>query len=180
MSGSRYHHQPFVLDSSAAEEGARDSADEVASGFGGLTIVSSQENSSWLGVGELLASPPQPMLTRTWLAMRSFASWLSMTLLVSEPPSSLFRRSCCWGREWSWGGTSWLPSADSHAPWDLQDNLQLTQLVYVGVDDKICFELIGTMRFCRSESCRIKAHKNKNNKFAMGTKGGWFLAGKGN
>jgi hypothetical protein len=86
MSGSRYHHQPFVLDSSAAEEGARDSADEVASGFGGLTIVSAPEDLSWLGVGELLARPPQPTLARTWLVMRSLASLLSMTLLVSEPP----------------------------------------------------------------------------------------------
>ncbi len=58
--------------------------------------------------------------------------------------------------------------------------MQLTQLVYVGVNDKICFGLIGTKRFCRSESCRIKAHKKKNKKFAMSTKGGWFLAGKGN
>jgi hypothetical protein len=74
----------------------------------------------------------------------------------------------------------WLPSADSHAPRDLQGKLQLTQLVYVGVDDKICFGLIGTKRFCRSKLCRIKAHKNKNNKFAMGTKGGWFMVGKGN
>jgi hypothetical protein len=74
----------------------------------------------------------------------------------------------------------WLPSADSHAPWDLQGKLQLTQLVYVGVDNKICFGLIGTKRFCWSKSHRIKAHKNKNNKFVMGTKGGWFLVGKGN
>jgi hypothetical protein len=58
--------------------------------------------------------------------------------------------------------------------------LQLTQLVYAGVDNKICFGLIGTKRFCWSKSHRIKAHKNKNNKFVMGTKGGWFLVGKGN
>jgi hypothetical protein len=59
MSGGRYHCQPFVLDSSAAgEKGAGDLADEVASRFGGLTIVSTQEDSSWLGVRELLACPP--------------------------------------------------------------------------------------------------------------------------
>jgi hypothetical protein len=48
-----------VLDSSASgEEGAGDSADEVASRFGGLIIVSAREDLSWLGVGELLACPP--------------------------------------------------------------------------------------------------------------------------
>ena len=26
----------------------------------------------------------------------------------------------------------------------------------------------------------MKAHKNKNNKFSMGTKGGWFLVAKSN
>jgi hypothetical protein len=38
--------------------------------------------------------------------------------------------------------------------------------------------MIGTRQFCRSEMCRTKAHKS--NKFAIGCKGGWFLAGKSN
>jgi hypothetical protein len=104
MSGGRYHRQPFVLDSSAAgEEGAGDLADEVASGFGGLTIVSAPEDLSWLGVGELLARPPQPTLARTWLVMRSLASLLSMTLSVSEPPLSCFGIPAIEAGS-SWGG----------------------------------------------------------------------------
>ncbi len=69
---------------------------------------------------------------------------------------------------------------DSHALRDTHGKLRPTQLVYIGVDDKICFGLIGTKQFCRSKFCKVKAHKNKNNKFAMGTKGGWFLAAKSN
>ncbi len=181
MSGGRYHHEPFVLDSSAArEEGVGDLVDEVASRFGGLTIVSALEDSSWLGVGESLACPPQPTLAHTQLATCSLASLLSMTSSVSEPPPPHSGIPAVGAGGGHGRGTLWLPSVDSHAPRDSQGKLRLMQLVYVGVKDKICFGLIGTKRFCRSESCRIKPHKNKNNKFAMGTKGGWLLAGKGN
>jgi hypothetical protein len=69
---------------------------------------------------------------------------------------------------------------DIHAIWYLNGKLQPMQLVYVRAEDKICFGMIGTKRFCWSVSCRIKAHKLKFNKFLMRTKDGWFLAGKSN
>ena len=51
-------------------------------------------------------------------------------------------------------------------------------MLYVGADNNICFGLIGSKRFCRKLGCTIKSHKN--NKFAMGSTGGWFLAAKSN
>jgi hypothetical protein len=60
---------------------------------------------------------------------------------------------------------------------DTQGKLRPTQLVYVAADDGIYFGMIGTNHFCRSETCKTKAHGKK---FLMGTKGGWFIPGKSN
>jgi hypothetical protein len=76
------------------------------------------------------------------------------------------------------GGSDWLPSANIHALQSSNGELQPTQLVYVGAEEKICFGMIGTRQFCRSKVCRTKAHKS--NKFSMECKAGWFLAGKSN
>ena len=51
-------------------------------------------------------------------------------------------------------------------------------MLHVSADEKICFGMIGTHHFCQSASCKTKAHKS--NKFTMGCRGGWFLAGKSN
>jgi hypothetical protein len=70
---------------------------------------------------------------------------------------------------------------DIHVIRDSNGKLRPTQLVYVGTEDKICFGMIGTKRFCLSKSCRMMVHKLKSNKkFLMGTKDGWFLVGKSN
>jgi hypothetical protein len=53
-------------------------------------------------------------------------------------------------------------------------------LVHIDANEKICFGMIGTKRFCRSERCRTKAHKGKSSKFVMSTQGGWFIPGKPN
>jgi hypothetical protein len=54
-------------------------------------------------------------------------------------------------------------------------------LIYAGADDKICFGMIGTKRFCRSKGCTTKAHKLTASKFTMGgSKEGWFISGKSN
>jgi hypothetical protein len=75
-----------------------------------------------------------------------------------------------------------LPSLDIHAlQFSSNGKLQPTHLMYVGADDKICFGMIGTKRFCRSKGCTTKAHKPKANKFMMGrSKDGWFISGKSN
>ncbi len=183
MPTHRYKCQPFVLESpgNEGEEGAREEGltVEVASGLGGLTIVSAPDNMSWIGVGGQPAHLPlsAPAHTR---ATRSFSSLLSVTLSMMEPPPLRSGVPVIGAGSARGGGNSWLPSADSHALRDTHGKLRPTQLVYVGVDDEICFGLIGTKQFCRSKSCKVKAHKNKNNKFAMGTKGGWFLAAKSN
>jgi hypothetical protein len=66
---------------------------------------------------------------------------------------------------------------DVHALRYSNGKLQPSHLVYVAVDEKICFGMIGTMRFCRSKVCRTKSHKPKAKKFAMGCKDGWFITG---
>jgi hypothetical protein len=163
------------------EEGAckEGLTDEVASGLGGLTTVSAPDNMSWLGVGGQPAHLPLlvPACAR---ATRSFSSLLSVTLSMMELPPLQSGVPTAGAGSALGGGNLWLPSADSHALRDTHGKLRPMQLVWSGVDDKICFGLIGTKQFCRSEFCKVKAHKNKNNKFAMGTKGGWFLVVKSN
>jgi hypothetical protein len=179
----RYECQPFLLDLAGNEGEERASGetltDTVASSFGGLTIVSAPDDSSWIGIGGHPTCLPLSAPARA-RATRSFSSALLVTLLMTEPPPIWSGVPAARAGSARWGGTSWLPSADSHALRDTQGKLRPTQLVYVGVEDKICFGLIGTKQFCRSEACKVKAHKNKNNKFLMGTKGGWFLVAKSN
>jgi hypothetical protein len=80
---------------------------------------------------------------------------------------------------WGWAGgrgDAWLPSVDRHTLRDTHGKLGATLMVYVGAEEKLCFRMIGSKRFCRSEVCSIMSHKTS--KFSMGVKGGWFLAGK--
>jgi hypothetical protein len=58
-----------------------------------------------------------------------------------------------------------------------QGKFHPTQLIYVTADKSICFGMIGTKRFCRSNNCKTKANGKK---FLMGTKEGWFISGKSN
>ena len=53
-------------------------------------------------------------------------------------------------------------------------------LIFIEADEKLCFGMIGSKRFCRSDRCKTKAHKSKSNKFTMGCQGGWFIPGKPN
>ncbi len=53
-------------------------------------------------------------------------------------------------------------------------------MIHIASNEKICFGMIGSKQFCRSERCRTKAHKSKSNKFVMTAQGGWFIPGKPN
>ena len=76
------------------------------------------------------------------------------------------------------GGNTWRPSQDVHTIKDTHGKLQAIQMLYVCAEDKICFGMIGSKHCCRKPGCTIKSHKN--NKFAMGSMGGWFIAAKSN
>jgi hypothetical protein len=151
MPTCRYERQPFVLDLAGNEGEERASGetltDAVVSSFGGLTIVSAPDDSSWIGVGGHPARLPlsAPAHTR---ATRSFSSALLVTLSMTEPPPIWSGVPAAGAGSARGGGTSWLPSVDSHALRDTQGKLRPMQLLYVGVEDKFCFSLIGTKRFC--------------------------------
>ncbi len=185
MLGSRFRCVPFVLDESSNNDevaGALGSLPcDLASSLGGLTIMSAANDTSWLGIGGLPARPPQSVPARIRApAARSFPSALSVTSSMTESPPLWTGIPTGGAGSGHGGGHGWLSSMDIHAIWDSNSKLQPTQLVYVVAENKICFGMIGTKHFCCSKSCKIKVHKLKSNKFSMGTKDGWSLAGKSN
>jgi hypothetical protein len=176
--------QPFRLDSpgDGAGDGLDAMADEVTSELGGLTIVSAAGDASWLGVEGPVSWPPPAAPSQARPTARSVSGTLSVASSMTEPPSLrsvIPAGGSGGGRGGGSGGADWRPSTDIHALRNANGELRPTQMFYVGCEKKICFGMIGTRRFCRSETCKTKAHKS--NKFAMGCKGGWFLlAGKSN
>ncbi len=91
MSCRSYQRKSFVLDGTNDEEDVAEarggSSDKVVSGFGGLTIVSAPDDTSWLGVrGIPLGFPtrlPQATPPRGSATLRST---LSGSLSTSQQP----------------------------------------------------------------------------------------------
>jgi hypothetical protein len=86
MSGSQgwYTRKPLVLDTSGDEA---DGADKVASGLEGLTIVSSADDTGWVGVKGQPERPPLLAPARTHGAACTLSSSLSILSALTEPPS---------------------------------------------------------------------------------------------
>ncbi len=92
MLGGRFHCNLFVLDESSDDDevtGALGSlSDDLASGLGGLTIMSAANDTSWLGISGLPARPPQSAPARIHApAARSSLGALSVTSSMMDPPS---------------------------------------------------------------------------------------------
>ena len=181
MSANRFSRAPLVLDGFDKEEAARDAmlADAVTSGIRGLTILSSRDDTSWM----VAERPPRPQSAPAQAGggRTSFWSTFPGSVLVASSALTDAPLLCSLGRVGGvrgGGGGTWHPSQDVHAIKDTHGKLQAIQMLYVGADDKICFRLIGSKHFCRKPGCTIKSHKN--NKFAMGSTGGWFIAAKSN
>jgi hypothetical protein len=175
--------QPFRLDSpgDGGGDGLDSMADEVTSKLGCLTIVSAAGDASWLGVEGPVSRPPPAAPSQARPTVRSVSGTLSVASLMTEPPSLrsvIPAGGAGSGRGGGSGGADWRPATNIHALCNANGELRPTQMFYVGCKEKICFGMIGTRQFCRSKTCKTKAHKS--NKFAMGCKGGWFLAGKSN
>ena len=181
MSANCFSHAPLVLDGSNEEEATRYAtlADEVTSRIWGLTILSSRDGASWVVAERPLH--PQSAPAQAGRGRASFRSAFPGFVLVasSAPTDAPSLRSLGGaGGVHGGGGDTWCPSQDVHAIKDTHGKLRAIQMLYVSADDKICFRLIGLKHFCHKPGCTIKSHKN--NKFAMGSTGGWFIAAKSN
>ena len=183
MSGGRFRRDPFVIDSNGGTD--YDSPYNLAQGLENLTILSSVDDTSWLGVGGIPARPPQgpqsaPARAGARAPPRSFSSSLSVPSSMTEPPT--LRSTSPAGRTRGLGGVGpgGLPSETVNALHDRRGEYRKIYLIHIEASERICFGLIGTKRFCRSDRCRTKAHKGKSSKFVMGAQGGWFIPGKPN
>ena len=87
MSTNRFSRAPLVLDGSDDEEAARDAtlADKVTSGIGGLTILSSRDNASWV----VAERPPRPQSAPAWAGGGRTSFWSSFPGSVSVASSAL-------------------------------------------------------------------------------------------
>jgi hypothetical protein len=183
MSGGRFRRDPFVIDSDGGTDCA--SPYDLAQGLENLTILSSVDDTSWLGVGGIPARPPQgpqsaPARAGARAPTRSFSSSLSVASSMTEPPP--LRSTSPAGRTRGLGGfvPGGLPSETVNALRDRRGEYRKIYLIHIEASERICFGLIGTRRFCRSDRCRTKAHKGKSSKFVMEAQGGWFIPGKPN
>ncbi len=93
MSGGHFCRDPFVLDAPGDDDDMAEFlggiTDELSSGLGSLTIVSSIDE-GWLGVGGILACFPQPQSAPVWVrapTARSFSSALLVASSMMEPPT---------------------------------------------------------------------------------------------
>jgi hypothetical protein len=175
------HCQPFRLDVLGNGVGAdlATMADELTSELGGMTIVSAPGDTSWLGVNGPASWHPLAAPLQACAAACYVSGLLSVASSMTEPPSlrSIVPAGGVGGGfGGDSGGTDWRPSANIQALCSANGEFRPTQMIYVGSKEKLCFGMIGTRRFCRSEVCKTKAHKS--NKFAMDCKGRWFIAGK--
>ena len=97
MSANRFSHAPLVLDGSDDKEAARDAtlADEVTSGIGGLTILSSRNNASWV----VAERPPRPQSAPAWAGggRTSFRSSFPGSVSVASSALTDAPSLCCLG-----------------------------------------------------------------------------------
>ena len=105
MSGGqgRYTHKPLVLDTSGNEGEGAGTLDEVVSGLGGLTIISSANGAGWVGFKGQPEQLPLSAPNRTRGPAHTFSGALSILSALTEPPSIRSGALPIWAAR-GWGG----------------------------------------------------------------------------